>query len=155
MFKKMELINLEDFEIISKIGKGAFSDVYLVKQIKKNQNQDLFFAMKVLDKKMLFDKKNSLPNIHFYLTLNEKNILQNLSYKEVDFLPSLKYSFQNEKNIFILTQFYQGGELLYHLNKVGRFNEKASKFYIAQLIVILEYLHSNNIRCKDLKLIII
>ena len=151
MFKKMELINLEDFEIISKIGKGAFSDVYLVKQIKKNQNQDLFFAMKVLDKKMLFDKKNSLPNIHFYLTLNEKNILQNLSYKEVDFLPSLKYSFQNEKNIFILTQFYQGGELLYHLNKVGRFNEKASKFYMAQLIIILEYLHSNNIIYRDLK----
>ena len=151
MFKKMELINLEDFEIISKIGKGAFSDVYLVKQIKKNQNQDLFFAMKVLDKKMLFDKKNSLPNIHFYLTLNEKNILQNLSYKEVDFLPSLKYSFQNEKNIFILTQFYQGGELLYHLNKVGRFNEKASKFYMAQLVIILEYLHSNNIIYRDLK----
>ena len=151
MFKKMELINLDDFEIISKIGKGAFSNVYLVKQIKKNQNQNLFFSMKVLDKDMLFDKKNSLPNINFYLALNEKNILQNLSYKEVDFLPSLKYSFQNEKNIFTLTQFYQGGELLYHLNKVGRFNEKASKFYIAQLIVILEYLHSNNIIYRDLK----
>ena len=151
MFNKKELINLEDFEIISKIGEGSYADVYLVKQIKKNQNLNQFFAMKVLDKNTLFNKSDSLPNINFHFALNEKNFLQNLSYKEIDFLPSLKYSFQNEKNIFMITQFYQGGELSYHLNKVGRFNEKASRFYLAQLILILEYLHSNNILYRDLK----
>ena len=35
MFNKKELINLEDFEIISKIGEGSYGDVYLVKQVKK------------------------------------------------------------------------------------------------------------------------
>ena len=58
--------------------------------------------MKVLDENTLFNKSDSLPNINFHLALNEKNFLQNLSYKEVDFLPSLKYSFQNEKNIFMI-----------------------------------------------------
>ena len=80
MFNKKELINLEDFEIISKIGEGSYADVYLVKQIKKNQNLNQFFAMKVLDKNTLFNKSDSLPNINFHLALNEKNFLQNLSY---------------------------------------------------------------------------
>lgn len=59
MFNKKELINLEDFEIISKIGEGSYGDVYLVKQIKKNQNLNQFFAMKVLNKNTLFNKSDS------------------------------------------------------------------------------------------------
>lgn len=47
--------------------------------------------------------------------------------------------------------FCPGGELFYHLHNVGRFTEEQSKFYFAEIILGLEYLHSREIAYRDLK----
>jgi serine/threonine protein kinase len=45
----------------------------------------------------------------------------------------------------------QGGELFFHLKKEKRFEEKRAKFYAAEIVLALEYIHSNNILYRDLK----
>ena len=47
--------------------------------------------------------------------------------------------------------FVNGGELFYHLAKVGKFDEKRAQFYIAEIVLALEYLHKEGIVYRDLK----
>ena len=133
-------ISLKDFMIIAEIGRGAYGIVYLVKK------NELYFAMKVISKKIFINEINE------GLVLTERKILQNFNKDtSFPFIPRLKYSFQDENNVYLVTDFYQGGELYFHLKKVGHFNEKATKFYLAQIVLIIEYLHNNKIIYGDLK----
>ena len=45
----------------------------------------------------------------------------------------------------------QGGELFFHLKKEKRFDEKKARFYIAEIILALEYIHLKNVIYRDLK----
>ena len=47
--------------------------------------------------------------------------------------------------------FVIGGELFFHLRRSQRFPEARAKFYTAELVIILEYLHSRGIAYRDLK----
>ena len=138
--KDEENISLKDFLIIAEIGRGAYGIVYLVKK------NELYFAMKVISKKIFKSEINE------GLILTEKKILQNFSKDtSFPFIQRLKYSFQDENNVYLITDFYQGGELYFHLKKVGHFNENATKFYLAQIVLIIEYLHNNKLIYGDLK----
>lgn len=48
-------------------------------------------------------------------------------------------------------EFVNGGELFWHLNQVGRFSEERARFYAAELILALDYLHTHGIIYRDLK----
>ena len=48
-------------------------------------------------------------------------------------------------------QFLRGGELFQHLRTVRRFDEERTKFYTAEIILAIEYLHSKDIIYRDLK----
>ena len=138
--KEEENISLKDFLIVAEIGKGAYGAVYLVKK------NELYFAMKAISKTIFKNEINE------GLILTEKKILQNFNLdSSFPFIPRLKYSFQDENNVYLITEFYQGGELYFHLKKVGHFNETATKFYLAQIVLIIEYLHNNKIIYGDLK----
>jgi len=51
----------------------------------------------------------------------------------------------------MVLEFCAGGEIFYHMNKVQRFSEKVSKFYFAEILLAIEYLHANNVFYRDLK----
>lgn len=51
----------------------------------------------------------------------------------------------------MVLEFCPGGEIFYHMNKVQRFSEKVAKFYFAEIVLAIEYLHNNNIFYRDLK----
>ena len=70
---------------------------------------------------------------------------------ESPFIVGLKFSFQTATDLFLVTGFMSGGELFWHLQKEGRFNEQRAKFYIAELILALEHLHKHGIVYRDLK----
>ena len=91
-------VGLEDFQIIKKIGQGAFSKVFLVK--KKETGEAL--AMKVIRKDTLLEE-DSLVN-----TLLEKDILLNAEHP---FLMSMNHVFQTEQKVFFVMRFARGGEL--------------------------------------------
>lgn len=130
-----------DFQILKLVGKGTFGQVYQVK--KKDTGR--IYAMKVLSKKVIIQKKEIAH------TLGERNILVRTAMTESPFIVGLKFSFQTPADLYLVTDFMSGGELFWHLQKEGRFKEDRAKFYIAELILALKHLHEHDIVYRDLK----
>ena len=80
--------------------------------------------------------------------LSERSILENA---KSPFIVQLKYAFQNPHKLYMLMEFMPGGELFYHLSKRKNFSEEIAKFYIAEVIIGIEYLHNQQIIHRDLK----
>ncbi|KAI0004673.1 kinase-like domain-containing protein [Xylariaceae sp. FL0662B] len=131
----------DDFQILRLIGKGTFGQVYQVR--KKDTGR--IYAMKVLSKKVIVQKKEVAH------TVGERNILVRTAMSESPFIVGLKFSFQTQNDLFLVTDYMSGGELFWHLQKEGRFDEKRAKFYIAELILAIQHLHHNDIVYRDLK----
>ena len=130
-----------DFQILKLIGKGTFGQVY---QVMKKDTQRIY-AMKVLSKKVIIQKKEV---IH---TLGERNILVRTAMTASPFIVGLKFSFQTPTDLYLVTDYMSGGELFWHLQREGRFQEARAKFYIAELILALQHLHDHDIVYRDLK----
>ncbi|GFP53873.1 serine/threonine-protein kinase SCH9 [Trichoderma asperellum] len=130
-----------DFEILKLIGKGTFGQVY---QVRKKDTQRIY-AMKVLQKKVIVQKKEVAH------TVGERNILVRTATSDSPFIVGLKFSFQTPSELYLVTDYMSGGELFWHLQKEGRFDEKRAKFYIAELILAIQHLHNNDIVYRDLK----
>lgn len=136
-----KLYGPDDFEVLRLLGKGTFGQVY---QVKKKDNGRIY-AMKILSKKLIVKKKEIAH------TIGERNILVRTSAAASPFIVGLKFSFQTPIDLYLVTDYMSGGELFWHLQKEGRFNEDRAKFYIAELILALEHLHDNDIVYRDLK----
>jgi len=130
-----------DFEILKLIGKGTFGQVY---QVRKRDTQRIY-AMKVLQKKVIVQKKEVAH------TVGERNILVRTATTDSPFIVGLKFSFQTPSELYLVTDYMSGGELFWHLQKEGRFDERRAKFYIAELILAIQHLHNNDIVYRDLK----
>ncbi|KAJ5611706.1 hypothetical protein N7528_008811 [Penicillium herquei] len=130
-----------DFQILKLIGKGTFGQVY---QVKKKDTERVY-AMKVLSKKVIIQKKEV---VH---TLGERNILVRTAMASSPFIVGLKFSFQTPSDLYLVTDYMSGGELFWHLQREGRFQEARAKFYIAELILALQHLHDHDIVYRDLK----
>ena len=120
---------------------GTFGQVFQV--VKKDTGR--IYAMKVLSKKVIVQKKEVAH------TLGERNILVRTATANSQFIVGLKFSFQTPTDLYFVTGFMSGGELFYHLQKEGRFDEDRAKFYIAELILALQHLHQYDIVYRDLK----
>ena len=130
--------NLSDFEIQRTLGTGSFGRVHLV-QSKHNQR---FYAVKVLKKAQVVKMKQVEH------TNDERRMLQEVKHP---FLITLWGTFQDSKNIYMVMDFVEGGELFSLLRKSQRFPNPVAKFYAAEVTLALEYLHSKNIIYRDLK----
>jgi serine/threonine protein kinase SCH9 len=131
----------EDFDVMRLIGRGTFGQVYQVR--KKDTGR--IYAMKVLSKKVIVQKKEVAH------TIGERNILVRTAKTSSPFIVSLKFSFQTPTDLYLVTDYMSGGELFWHLQKEGKFPEQRAKFYIAELVLALENLHSKGIVYRDLK----
>lgn len=63
----------------------------------------------------------------------------------------MHYAFQSKANIYFVLDYCPGGELFFYLQQIGRFKEKAARFYAANVVLALRYMHSKNILYRDLK----
>jgi len=131
-------INVSDFDLLHVIGKGSFGKVL---QVRKKDNGKIY-AMKVLN------KKNILDNNELEHTRTEKEILQKLIHP---FLVNLNYSFQTPDKLYFIMDYINGGELFYHLQKEHKFTPERVKFYCAEIVLGLEYLHNSGVIYRDLK----
>jgi len=130
-------VGVQDFELLNVIGKGCSGKVIQVR--KKDTGR--IYAMKVLN------KKNILENNELEHTRTEKNILQKLVHP---FLINLNYCFQTPDKLFFVMDYINGGELLYHLQKEHKFSPDRVRFYCAEIVLGLEYLHNSGVIYRDL-----
>jgi serine/threonine protein kinase len=131
-------LNISDFVKLKVIGRGTFGKVTLVKSREDNK----FYALKSI-KKIQILKTNSLNNI-----IHEKKIFDVI---DSPFIIKLRHTFQDKEMVYLLFDYYNGGELFFHIQKLRRFSEEIVKFYSAEIYCALEYLHSKGIVYRDLK----
>jgi len=81
-------------------------------------------------------------------TKTERNVLTKLSHP---FLVKLHYSFQTPDKLYFVMDFINGGELFYHLQNERKFSNDRARFYCAEIVLALEYLHANGVMYRDLK----
>ncbi|KAK8055463.1 hypothetical protein PG993_000690 [Apiospora rasikravindrae] len=130
--------SLGDFDMLRTLGTGSFGRVHLV-QSKHNQR---YYAIKVLKKAQVVKMKQVEH------TNDERKMLSEVKHP---FLITLWGTFHDCKNIYMVMDFVEGGELFSLLRKSGRFPNPVAKFYAAEVTLALEYLHAKNIIYRDLK----
>lgn len=127
-----------DFELLETLGTGTFGRVKLCRHKSTGQ----YFAIKILHKSDIIRLKQ-VEHI-----TSEKNVLAMI---DCPFIVRLYKTFQDEYDLYMIQEYVVGGELFSHLRKVGKFPNDVAKFYAAEIILAIEYLHSKNIAYRDLK----
>ncbi|GFF94553.1 cAMP-dependent protein kinase type 2 [Aspergillus udagawae] len=130
--------SLDDFTIQRTLGTGSFGRVHLV-QSKHNHR---FYAIKVLKKAQVVKMKQVEH------TNDERRMLNRVRHP---FLITLWGTWQDARNLYMVMDFVEGGELFSLLRKSQRFPNPVAKFYAAEVTLALEYLHSQQIIYRDLK----
>ncbi|KAK6726928.1 hypothetical protein RB195_004931 [Necator americanus] len=135
-----EKADARQFELLKVLGQGSFGKVFLVRKI-RGRDTGQIYAMKVL-------KKATLKVRDRLRTKMERNILAHISHP---FIVKLHYAFQTEGKLYLILDFLRGGDLFTRLSKEVMFTEEDVKFYLAELTLALEHLHSLGIVYRDLK----
>lgn len=132
-------VSIHDFNVVTTIGKGAFGQVFLVKS-KRDVTQ--LYAMKS------FRRKDMKRDRQYDIIEKERKIMEGL---HCPFIVELQFVLKTKESLFFVLDYCAGGELLFHLSRLGRFPERMAKFYCAELCLALEYLHERDIMYRDLK----
>lgn len=133
-------MGLSHFRLLKRLGCGDIGSVYLAEL----SGTKCYFAMKVMDKASLASRKKLLR------AQTEREILQSLDHP---FLPTLYTHFETDKFSCLVMEFCPGGDLhtLRQRQPGKHFTEQAVKFYVAEVLLSLEYLHMLGIVYRDLK----
>ncbi|KAK8540765.1 hypothetical protein V6N13_068202 [Hibiscus sabdariffa] len=133
-------LDFKHFRVLKRLGCGDIGSVYL----SELTGTKTYFAMKVMDKALLASRKK-LPRAQ-----TEREILQSLDHP---FLPTLYTHFETQKLSCLVMEFCPGGDLhALRQRQPGKyFSEQAARFYVAEVLLALEYLHMLGIIYRDLK----
>ncbi|KAH6764464.1 D6 protein kinase like 2 [Perilla frutescens var. hirtella] len=133
-------LGLSHFRLLKRLGCGDIGSVYLAEL----SGTKCYFAMKVMDKASLASRKKLVR------AQTEREILQSLDHP---FLPTLYNHFDTDKFSCLVMEFCPGGDLhTLRQRQPGKyFSEQAAKFYVAEVLLSLEYLHMLGIVYRDLK----
>lgn len=130
-----------DFEPLRCLGKGTYGTVLLVKQAATGK----LYAQKQFRKASLTVRKQLVEQ-----TKTERSILESINRHP--FVVKLFYAFQDHEKLYLILEYAQGGELFEHLRLQGMFQEDTAAFYLAELVLALEHLHSTvGVVYRDLK----
>ena len=126
------------FDFHYPIGKGGFSKVWKATHIKSKT----VVAIKQMLKARVVAKRS------VQAVMNERALLARLSHP---FLVNMLYAFQDKEHLYLALDYMKGGDLRYHLSQGCKFTELQTQFFIACLLLALEYIHSNGVMHRDVK----
>lgn len=130
--------NSDNFDKIKAIGKGAYGEVFLV----RDTTSFTYHAMKVVEKAVVVDRK------HVKHLMLEKKILECISFP---FCVGLDCAFKDNIYLYFVLPYISGGEMFTYIQKYGTFSDTLSKFYASQVVLALEYLHYCDVVHRDIK----
>ncbi|XP_013112047.1 citron rho-interacting kinase [Stomoxys calcitrans] len=127
-------VNVKDFSVRTLIGKGYFGNVYLVME---KQTCDMY-AMKKIRKSVLTTSQ----------IREERDIM---SKRCSEWITNLQYAFQDHEHLYLVMEYLPGGDLLSLMSRHGPFDEQLSKFYLAELTLAINALHTMGYVHRDIK----
>ncbi|KAL2713773.1 microtubule-associated serine/threonine-protein kinase 3-like isoform X1 [Vespula squamosa] len=127
-----------DYEVLKLISNGAYGAVYLVKEKTTRQR----FAMKKINKNNLM-LRNQVEQV-----FAERDIM---SFTDNPFVVSMYCSFETKKHLCLVMEYVEGGDCANLLKNIGPLPSDMARFYFAETVLAVEYLHSYGIVHRDLK----
>eukprot|EP01062_Namystynia_karyoxenos_P022615 TRINITY_DN18686_c0_g1_i1.p1 TRINITY_DN18686_c0_g1~~TRINITY_DN18686_c0_g1_i1.p1 ORF type:complete len:527 (+),score=218.75 TRINITY_DN18686_c0_g1_i1:118-1581(+) len=133
--KARKPITIEDFELLSMLGKGSYGKVIKVK--KKEDGQ--LYALKIMRKDAITKPRE---------VMSERAVLQQVDHP---FVVRLINAFQTPSKLCLVLSYLPGGDMKHHLRQGTLFPEEKARFYAAEVLLALDDLHKQNIIYRDLK----
>ncbi|XP_043709802.1 serine/threonine-protein kinase tricornered-like isoform X2 [Telopea speciosissima] len=131
-------VGIDDFELLTVIGKGAFGEVRLCRA----KNTGEIFAMKKLKKSEMLSR-GQVEHVR-----SERNLLAEV---DSNFIVKLFYSFQDSEFLYLIMEYLPGGDIMTLLMKADVLSEDVSRFYIAESILAIHSIHQHNYIHRDIK----
>ncbi|XP_030154368.1 myotonin-protein kinase isoform X3 [Lynx canadensis] len=129
----------DDFEILKVIGRGAFSEVAVVKMKQTGQ----VYAMKIMN------KWDMLKRGEVSCFREERDVLVNGDRR---WITELHFAFQDENYLYLVMEYYVGGDLLTLLSKFGeRIPAEMARFYLAEIVMAIDSVHRLGYVHRDIK----
>ncbi|XP_021324168.2 serine/threonine-protein kinase MRCK beta isoform X2 [Danio rerio] len=136
--KEMRL-HRDDFEMLKVIGRGAFGEVAVVKM----KHTERVYAMKILNKWEMLKRAETA------CFREERNVLVN---GDCQWITTLHYAFQDDNYLYLVMDYYVGGDLLTLLSKFeDRLPEDMAKFYVAEMVLAIHSIHQQRYVHRDIK----
>ncbi|XP_029902634.1 serine/threonine-protein kinase MRCK beta isoform X1 [Myripristis murdjan] len=136
--KEMRL-HRDDFEMLKVIGRGAFGEVAVVKM----KHTERVYAMKILNKWEMLKRAETA------CFREERNVLVN---GDSQWITTLHYAFQDDNFLYLVMDYYVGGDLLTLLSKFeDRLPEDMARFYVAEMVLAVHSIHQQHYVHRDIK----
>ncbi|CAN1238736.1 3-phosphoinositide-dependent protein kinase 2 [Linum grandiflorum] len=133
-----ENFSIQDFELGKIYGVGSYSKVVRAKK----KDSGIVYALKIMDKKFI-TKENKTA----YVKL-ERIVLDQLDHPGV---VRLYFTFQDTFSLYMALESCEGGELFDQITRKRRLSEEEARFYAAEVVDALEYIHKMGLIHRDIK----
>ncbi|GAA5957154.1 hypothetical protein JCM3765_005422 [Sporobolomyces pararoseus] len=131
-------VDLWHFYLLRSVGKGAFGKVRVV----QHKQTKTLYALKYINKSRI-SKQHAVNNI-----IQERRLLEEI---DSPFVCNMRFAFQDDENLFMVLDLMLGGDLRFHLDRLGSMKEEAVRFYVAEMALALGDLHKLGIVHRDIK----
>lgn len=130
----------EDFVVIKEVGKGSTCKVYLIEDLLTKKQ----FAAKCIEKMYISEHAHGMVNL-----IQEVKVLSSVHHSQI---AELHYVYETDNCIYLVMEYFESGDFYTRIKEKKMLSEEDCLKFAVNLLEVLDYLHTNNIVHRDLKL---